>query len=74
VFDFLAGTGFKEELDEVFAKLEASLKRKDFAAVRNLDRKAFDVSGSVDSAKLVTMRRSSITARHRPRARAATTP
>ena len=23
VFDFLAGTGFKEDLDDVFAKLEA---------------------------------------------------
>jgi predicted DNA-binding transcriptional regulator YafY len=44
VFDFLAGTGFKEDLDEVFAKLEATLKRKDFAAVRNLDRKVFDVN------------------------------
>src|SRR6478736_2294711 len=44
VFDFLAGTGFKEDLDEVFAKLETLLKRKDFAAVRNLDRKVFDVN------------------------------
>src|SRR5581483_1365179 len=44
VFDFLAGTGFKEDLDEVFAKLEAQLKRKDFAAARNLDRKVFDVN------------------------------
>jgi proteasome accessory factor B len=44
VFDFLAGTGFKEDLDDVFAKLEATLKRKDFAAVRNLDRKVFDVN------------------------------
>jgi len=44
VFDFLAGTGFKEDLDEVFEKLEATLKRKDFAAVRNLDRKVFDVN------------------------------
>jgi proteasome accessory factor B len=44
VFDFLAGTGFKEDLDEVFAKLEATLKRQDFAAVRNLDRKVFDVN------------------------------
>ena len=26
VFDFLAGTGFKEDLDDVFAKLEATLK------------------------------------------------
>jgi len=44
VFDFLAGTGFKEDLDDVFAKLEATLKRKDFAAARNLDRKVFDVN------------------------------
>jgi predicted DNA-binding transcriptional regulator YafY len=44
VFDFLAGTGFKEDLDDVFAKVEATLKRKDFAAVRNLERKVFDVN------------------------------
>jgi len=44
VFDFLAGTGFKEDLDDVFRKLEATLKRKDVAAVRNLDRKVFDVN------------------------------
>jgi predicted DNA-binding transcriptional regulator YafY len=44
VFDFLAGTGFKEDLDEVFAKLETQLRRKDFAAARNLDRKVFDVN------------------------------
>jgi predicted DNA-binding transcriptional regulator YafY len=44
VFDFLAGTGFKEDLDEVFAKLEATLKRRDAALVRNLDRKVFDVN------------------------------
>src|SRR5262249_27746021 len=44
VFDFLAGTGFKEDLDDVFAKLEATLRRQDFAAVRNLDRKVFDVN------------------------------
>jgi predicted DNA-binding transcriptional regulator YafY len=44
VFDFLAGTGFKEDLDEVFAKLGAQLKRKDFAAARHLDRKVFDVN------------------------------
>src|SRR6267142_5263141 len=43
VFDFLAGTGFKEDLEEVFSKLGAQLKRKDFAAARNLDRKVFDV-------------------------------
>jgi predicted DNA-binding transcriptional regulator YafY len=44
VFDFLAGTGFKEDLDDVFAKTEATLKRKDFLAARNLDRKVFDVN------------------------------
>src|SRR5579871_4294807 len=44
VFDFLSGTGFKEDLDEVFQKLEATLRRKDFAAVRHLDRKVFDVN------------------------------
>src|SRR5450432_1935883 len=44
VFDFLAGTGFKEDLDDVFQKLEATLRRKDFAAVKNLDRKVFDVN------------------------------
>jgi proteasome accessory factor B len=44
VFDFLAGTGFKEDLDEVFAKLGAQLKRRDFAAARNLERKVFDVN------------------------------
>jgi proteasome accessory factor B len=44
VFDFLSGTGFKEDLDEVFARLEATLRRKDFLAVRNLDRKIYDVN------------------------------
>jgi predicted DNA-binding transcriptional regulator YafY len=44
VFDFLAGTGFKEDLDDVFAKLEATLRRQDAAAVRHLDRKVFDVN------------------------------
>jgi predicted DNA-binding transcriptional regulator YafY len=44
VFDFLAGTGFKEDLDEVFQKLESTLRRKDFAAARHLDRKVFDVN------------------------------
>jgi proteasome accessory factor B len=44
VFDFLAGTGFKEDLDDVFARLEAMLKRKDFVAARNLDRKIHDVN------------------------------
>jgi proteasome accessory factor B len=44
VFDFLAGTGFKEDLDDVFAKLEATLRRRDADAVRHLDRKVFDVN------------------------------
>jgi proteasome accessory factor B len=43
-FDFLAGTGFKEDLDEVFKRLEATLRKKDFDAARNLDRKVFDVN------------------------------
>ena len=44
VFDFLEGTGFKEDLDDVFAKLEATLKKQDPATGRNLDRKLFDVN------------------------------
>ncbi|HEY4185809.1 MAG TPA: WYL domain-containing transcriptional regulator [Polyangia bacterium] len=44
VFDFLTGTGFKEDLDDVFARLEATLRRRDFVAARNLDRKIFDVN------------------------------
>jgi proteasome accessory factor B len=44
VFDFLAGTGFKEDLDDIFDKLEATLKRRDFVAARNLDRKIYDVN------------------------------
>jgi predicted DNA-binding transcriptional regulator YafY len=44
VFDFLAGTGFKEDLDDVFLRLEATLRRRDFVAARNLDRKIFDIN------------------------------
>ena len=44
VFDFLAGTGFKEDLDAVFERLESTLRRGDFVAARNLDRKVFDVN------------------------------
>src|SRR5215472_11684756 len=44
VFDFLEGTGFKEDLDEIFHQLEAHLKRKDFVALKNLERKLFDVN------------------------------
>ena len=46
VLDFLDGTGFKEDLDEVFARLAATLRRKEFVAVKNLDRKIFDVNES----------------------------
>jgi hypothetical protein len=44
VFDFHAGTGFKEDLDEVFNRVEVTLKRSDFVAARNLDRKVVDVN------------------------------
>ncbi len=44
VFDFLEGTGFKEDLDEVFGQLESALKRKQFSAGKNLDKKLFDVN------------------------------
>jgi predicted DNA-binding transcriptional regulator YafY len=44
VFDFLAGTGLKEDLDEVFETLEKTLKRRDFQAARNLDRKFYDIN------------------------------
>ncbi|MCU0693298.1 MAG: WYL domain-containing protein, partial [Polyangiaceae bacterium] len=43
VFDFLAGTGFKEDLDDVFKKLETTLRQCDYDT-RNLDRKIFDVN------------------------------
>ncbi len=43
VFDFLAGTGFKEDLDDVFKKLELTLRKRDYDT-RNLDRKIFDVN------------------------------
>lgn len=44
VFDFLTGTGFKEDLDDVFTRLEATLRRRDFMAARHLDRKIFDIN------------------------------
>jgi len=44
VFDFLEGTGFKEDLDEVFTKLETTLKHQDALLADNLDRKIFDVN------------------------------
>ncbi len=43
IFDFLAGTGFAESLDEIFAKLEATLRRRKFDT-KNLERKLFDVN------------------------------
>jgi len=44
VFDFLEGTGFKEDLDDVFRQLEVTLKRQDAVIARHLDRKIFDVN------------------------------
>jgi proteasome accessory factor B len=44
VFDFLEGTGFKEDLDDVFKRLEATLKKQDAATAKNLDRKIYDVN------------------------------
>ncbi len=44
VFDFLEGTGFKEDLDDVFRQLELTLKRQDTTIARNLDRKIYDVN------------------------------
>jgi predicted DNA-binding transcriptional regulator YafY len=44
VFSFLEGTGFLEDLEEVFRALAVMLKRKDFVAAQNLDRKLFDVN------------------------------
>jgi proteasome accessory factor B len=43
VFDFLAGTGFREDLDDIFDKLEATLRRRDYDT-KNLARKLFDVN------------------------------
>lgn len=43
-FDSLAGTGFKEDLDDIFERLEATLKRRDFLAARHLDRKIYDIN------------------------------
>jgi proteasome accessory factor B len=44
VFDFLEGTGFKEDLDDVFRQLEVNLKRQDALIAHHLDRKIFDVN------------------------------
>jgi proteasome accessory factor B len=39
MFDCLEGTGFREDLDEVFGLLEATLRRRDFVVARELERK-----------------------------------
>ena len=44
VFTFLEGTGFKEDLEDVFIQLEATLRKKSFLDARYLDRKLFDVN------------------------------
>ena len=51
VLDFLADTGFKEDLDEVFGLLEATFREKDAAAARNLERKIFNVNEAVHDYK-----------------------
>jgi hypothetical protein len=43
VFGFLRGTGFKEDLDEFFTRLERTLSHKDLVLSRSLDRKLYDV-------------------------------
>jgi predicted DNA-binding transcriptional regulator YafY len=42
VFGFLRGTGFKEDLDEFFDRLERTLSYKDLVLSRSLDRKLYD--------------------------------
>jgi predicted DNA-binding transcriptional regulator YafY len=44
VVGFLEGTGFSEDLEEVFHKLELTLKRRDFAATQKLGKKLFSVN------------------------------
>lgn len=75
VFDFLEGTGFKEDLEEIFEQLGATLKRKDFVAARNLDRKLFNVNEApyryagriedVDAIITALLREDRLEARHR---------
>jgi proteasome accessory factor B len=43
-FEFLSGTGFKEDLDDLFERVEATLKRKTFVAAKNLEKKIYDVN------------------------------
>jgi proteasome accessory factor B len=42
VFGFLRGTGFKEDLDEFFGRIERLLSYKDLVLSRSLDRKLYD--------------------------------
>lgn len=42
--DVLAGTGIKEDLDDVFERVLAMLKKSDLSVARNLDRKVFVVT------------------------------
>jgi predicted DNA-binding transcriptional regulator YafY len=41
---FLAGTGIKEDLDEIVTQIAHVLKKSDYAHWKNLDRKLFDVN------------------------------
>jgi proteasome accessory factor B len=44
LLDVLSGTGFKEDLDEVFDELRATLRKNDVDTAKNLDRKLVVVS------------------------------
>jgi proteasome accessory factor B len=44
MFEPFAGTGIKEDFDEVFARLHASLRKAHVVGAANLDRKFFDVN------------------------------
>jgi len=46
MFEFLDGTGFKEDLDDVFTRLQVTLQSKRFASVRNLERKLVAIHDS----------------------------
>jgi proteasome accessory factor B len=41
---FLAGTGIKEDLDEIIARIAHALKKSDYAHWKSLDRKLFDMN------------------------------
>lgn len=44
IFDFLAGTGFEDDLEQLFRQLEVLLRKKDFVEVRHLDRKLWAIN------------------------------